>query len=132
MLCIIADGMRTNRKMFEYMCNIEGCSHKCVNVYNPDYNVYLLVNAPHLLKTTRNYIFSSRPNGTRMLKRGDDFILWSRFTRVPYLYETNELRCTKLTDNHLRLNSYAKMRVIYAAQTLSQSVSNLMLARGGE
>ena len=67
-----------------------------------------------------------------MLKRGDDFILWSHFTRVPYLYETNELRCAKLTDNHLRLNSYAKMRVIYAAQTFSQSVSNLMLARGGE
>ena len=68
-----------------------------------------------------------------MLKRGDDFILWSHFTRVPYLYETNELRCTKLiTDDRLRLNSYAKMRVICAAQTLSQSVSNVMLARGEE
>ena len=55
-LCIIADGMRTNRKMFEYTCNVEGCSHKFVNVYNPDYNVYLLVDPPHLLKTTRNNI----------------------------------------------------------------------------
>ena len=36
-LCIIADGMLTNRKMFEYMCNIEGCSHECVNVYYLDF-----------------------------------------------------------------------------------------------
>ena len=130
-ICLIADGMRTNRKMFEYMCNIDRCSYKCRNIYNHLHDIFLIVDPPHLLKTTRNNIFCSRPGGTRMLQRGSDFILWSHFAKVPYLLESYDLRCSKLTENHLRLNSFSKMRVLYAAQTLSQSVSNLMLARGG-
>ena len=52
--------------------------------------------------------------------------------KVPRLFDSQDLRCCKLTDAHLNLTSYSKMRVIYAAQVLSRTVSQLMKARGGD
>ena len=35
-ICLIADGLSTNRKMFELMRYLDNCSHQCVNIYNPE------------------------------------------------------------------------------------------------
>ena len=131
-ICLIADGLSTNRKKFEQMRNLDNCSRQCFNIYNPKIPLFLKVDPPHLLKTTRNCIYASRPSGSRLLKYDEHYILWSHFTRVSYLYETAGLRCCKLTDAHFNMSSYAKMIVIYAAQRLSHSVNRLMIACGGE
>ena len=131
-ICLIADGLSTNRKMFEQMRNLDNCPHQCVNIYNPEIPLFLIVDPPHLLKTTRNCIYASRPTGSRLLKYDEYYILWSHFTKISYLYETADLRCCKLTDAHFNTSSYAKMRVIYVPQLLSHSVNRLMIARGGE
>ena len=131
-VCLIADGISTNRRAFDIMNNVEGAANVCVNIFEPSLPIFLIVDPPHLLKTARNNVFSSKPNGTRMLQHGKYYILWTHFMKVPYLYESKELRSCKLTEAHLQLKSYTKMRVIYAAQTLSRSVAQLMKARGGD
>ena len=90
-ICLIADGLSTNRKMFEQMRNLDNCSHQCVNIYNPEIPLFLIVDPPHLLKTTRNCIYASLPTGSRLLKFDEHCILWSLFTKAPYLYETADL-----------------------------------------
>ena len=49
--------------------------HKTVNVYAPDRCVYFVSDAPHLLKTFRNNLFSSRANGGKRLLKVDVNIL---------------------------------------------------------
>ena len=105
--------------------------YKCSNIYNPSLPIFLISDPPHLLKTTRNNIASSKPYGTRMLQYGSHHILWEHFVKVPDLYRSDELRCCKLGPAHFNLQSFSKMRVSYAAQLLSRSVSQLMLERGG-
>ncbi|CAK8690457.1 unnamed protein product [Clavelina lepadiformis] len=94
--------------------------------------IYLISDPPHLLKTACNCVRSSRSGGARMMMYNQHFILWEHFCHVPYLFESSELRSCKLTDSHFSHKSYAKMRVCYAAQLLSGTVSSLMKSRGGE
>ena len=65
-ICLIADGSSTNRKMFEQMRYLDNCSHQCVNIYNPEIRLFLVVDPPHLLKTTRNCVYAGRPTGSRL------------------------------------------------------------------
>jgi len=106
--------------------------YKCRNIYNPSQTIFLISDPPHLLKTACNNVRSSKMNGTKCLRVKEHHILWRHFCKVPQLYQSNELRCCKLTSAHFCNDSYAKMRVRYAAQLLSNSVANLMEARGGE
>jgi len=134
-LGLVADGAANNRKMFSLLNNSdsnEKITHKIVNIYNPNIPIFILPDPSHLLKTTCNCVRSSRPNGSRLLKYGNHFILWEHFCRVPKLFKSDELRCCKLTAEHFNLSSYAKMRVRPAAQLLSRTVSQIMKARGGD
>ncbi len=46
-----------------------GVVHKTVNVYAPDRSIFFVSDAPHLLKTFRKNLFSSRPNGGKRLMK---------------------------------------------------------------
>ena len=130
--CVIADGNTVNRKMMEEMNNLKlSISYKCLNIYNTKHHIYLISDPPHLLKTTRNNIAASRNGGTKRLQYRELFILWDHFLKVPHMYESDELRCTKLGNAHFALTGYSRMRVCYAAQLLSRSVCQLMRHRGG-
>ncbi|XP_076803013.1 uncharacterized protein LOC143447005 isoform X2 [Clavelina lepadiformis] len=132
-LALVADGASCNRKLFQLLNNSNlTVPYKCINIYQPEMPIYLISDPPHLLKTACNCVRSSRPGGARMMKYNQHFILWKHFCHVPYLFESSELRSCKLTDGHFSHKSYAKMRVCYAAQLLSGTVSSLMKSRGGE
>ena len=46
-----------------------GVVHKTVNLYAPDREIFFISDAPHLLKTFRNNLLSSRSHcGKRLLK----------------------------------------------------------------
>lgn len=129
----VADGLSANRKMFQELNNLNlRFPYKCQNIFNPQHEIFLIFDPPHLLKTVRNNLYASRTGGTKLLNKDGKFIRWRHFTAVPKLFETTELRCCKLTDAHFRMQSFAKMRVIFAAQLLSNSVARIMRARGGE
>ena len=132
-LAVIADGASCNRKLFHLLNNEKlHVPYKCINIYDPDVPLFLISDPPHLLKTACNNIRSSSVHGSKLLKYDEHFILWEHFKKVPTLFDTTELRCCKLTAAHFSHQSYAKMKVSYAAHLLSNSVAQLMSKRGGK
>ena len=95
-------------------------------------HIFLISDPPHLLKTACNNVRSSKTDGSKCLRFGEHHILWKHFCQVPHLYQTNKLQSRKLHCNHFCNQSYGKMKVRYAAQLLSDTVANLMKARGEE
>ena len=97
--------------------------YRCINIYRPAVPMFLIRDSPHLLNTACNNIRSSGPNGSKFLKFVQHFILWKHLLKVPSLFKTTELRCCKLTAAHFSCKSYSEMRVSYAVQLLSNSMS---------
>ena len=55
------------------------------------------------------------------------FLLWSHIARLYYEDLESGLKLVnKLTSNHINLTSYSVMRVILAAQVLSETVGNIL------
>jgi hypothetical protein len=101
---------------------------KAPNLYAEDErDVFFFSDAPHLVKTVRNNLYSSSASGTKYLWNGSH-ILWSH---VKEIYEHDAslvLRRTRLTNDHINLTPHSKMTVKLAAQVLSNSVGRLMMA----
>lgn len=132
-IALVADSASSNRTLFSYLNhNKQEIPYKCDNVYDPDVPIFLISDPPHLLKTACNNVRSSKLGGSKILKYDSHFILWEHFTQVPHLFDSQELKCCKLKETHFSCQSYAKMRVVYAAQLLSHTVSQLMISRGGD
>lgn len=79
--------------------------------------VYLF-DIPHLLKSTRNNLFS-------YLFLSTEGEINKKYIETMYNYDKSKdyRLCPKLTDEHIYPNSFQKMKVKYAAQVLSHSVS---------
>ena len=137
-LYITCDGAGQNRKFFD-INKTEDSSEPCNSMPNPftddDRAIYFISDVPHLLKTARNCLANS---GSHMKSRhlwnnGKD-ILW---THIVNLFETHiepklYVKCTKLTRGHIDLNAFSKMKVNFAAQTMSNSVAKQLEAEYGE
>ena len=68
---VVVDGASSNRKFFQ-MHNISeyqkaGVTYKAPNISRSGHFVYLMPDAPHLLKTIRNAWYNSQAKGTQNL-----------------------------------------------------------------
>lgn len=81
--------------------------------------IYFLYDTPHLLKCTRNNL-----RAPHKLHIGQEIVDWSFITQ---LYESShplKLKLAKkLTDNHIYRKPFNNMKVKYASQVMSESVS---------
>lgn len=91
--------------------------------------IYFIVDPPHLIKTLRNNLYNSGSNtNTKFLKKDAKYLLWKHVKDLCSEDIKNEIkRLPKITQNHIFLTPYSKMRVNLAAQVMSASVGNLML-----
>ena len=68
---VVADGASSNRKFFRLHKILEhqksGVTFKAPNISRNGHFVYLMPDAPHLLKTIRNAWYNSQAKGTRNL-----------------------------------------------------------------
>ena len=92
--------------------------------------MYFMSDPPHLLKTARNNLANSGSgSNTRRLWNNGKELLWKH---IIDLYETDRKNMPrtmpKLTNEHVYLTSYSKMRVNLATQILSETVSKVMMA----
>ena len=63
--CFIADGASTNRRSNQLHSSAhpdDHITHRAVNLYNPDRDIYFVSDVPHLFKTTRNNYQNSGRN----------------------------------------------------------------------
>ena len=69
--CFIADGASTNRRFIQLHSSDypdDPITHRAVNLYHPDRDIYFVSDVPHLVKTTRNNYENSGANlNTRRL-----------------------------------------------------------------
>lgn len=83
--------------------------------------VYGLYDVPHLIKNVRNNLL----NYDITTESGDDII--ASFDVIRQLYELEKASCLrlcpKLTDGHIQLKPFKKMKVSLATQVLSHSVA---------
>ena len=85
---IVADGLAANRNMFKCMGpDSDGLPYATANMFASDIarKLYLTPDPSHLLKTTRNCVYSSRGRSnspSRLIHRNGRFILWDHFCYV--------------------------------------------------
>ena len=138
-LFITCDGAGQNRKFFD-LNKTDDSDAPCHCMPNPfaidgDRMLYFISDVPHLLKTARN-CFSNSGSHTksRNLWKDGKNILWTQIVNLfkkeieLNLYVKN----TKLSRAHVDLNAFNKMKVNLAAETLSNSVAELLEKKYGD
>eukprot|EP00112_Aurelia_sp_Birch-Aquarium-sp1_P023057 Seg6738.1 transcript_id=Seg6738.1/GoldUCD/mRNA.D3Y31 product="hypothetical protein" protein_id=Seg6738.1/GoldUCD/D3Y31 len=107
-----------------------GVVYRTVNLFKPNRFIYFFSDPPHLVKTSRNCLLSSRSGpaqGKRYMWNVGKYIVWQHISKI---YHSDVERGLKLlpriTNDHTILTSYSKMKVRLAAQVLSCSVAAVL------
>ena len=112
----ICDQAGCNQGLFRSL----GLSHKKSSktyIVRKNCKIHFMWDYPHLLKSVRNMILKYK---LKLNKAKVDF----KYVKEVYELEKYQIaRSTKLTSIHINPNGMVKMRVEYAAQTLSSSVA---------
>ena len=124
-------GASPNRRFYGLHKPLDGDAdrdvcYRTVNLYAPHRCMYTFFSdAPHLVKTTRNCLKSSRSgSNTRYMWNNGQYIMWLHITEIFYQDIDSELKLlSKLTYEDVNLNAYSVMRVNLAAQVLSATAS---------
>lgn len=123
-LIIVCDGARTNRTFFQFHKHVDADEdelvYKTKNIFSPDglRYLYFISDVAHLLKCLRN-IFAE----DHLWKNGEH-ITWQWILDLYYKDAHKTLRKScKLTENHVKLNNWNKMKVAPAAQVCSETTA---------
>lgn len=132
-----SDGASPNRALYRMHKALDGNAgtdvcYRTVNLYAPDRFIYFCSDAPHLIKTTRNCVYSSgHGTCTRYMWNDGHYILWQHFIQLFHQDLDNGLKLLpRLTYDHIKLSAYSTMRVNLAVQILSASVANVLKSFG--
>ena len=98
--------------------------------------IFFFSDAPHLVKTARNCLYSSG-NGTcsRYMWNDGKYMIWDHIAKLYFSDLDSGLhQLPKLTADHIHLSSYSKMKVKLAVQVFSNTISIVLKQNfpGGE
>jgi len=133
-IAFVSDGFSVNRSFSKKQKPVaklpNGLIFDTINKAAPQRVLYFLSDAPHLLKTIRNCLLSSRLCNSSKKKKGRCMrgngkkITWDPIIE---LYETkkhlNFRKSFKLNAMNVYPDSYARMKVKFAGQILSRTVA---------
>ena len=102
--------------------------HYTTNLFAPSRKIYFFSDAPYLLKTARNCLFNSGSGKcTRYLRSYGKYMLWEHIAKLYYLdLDFGLHQLPKLTVENIQLKSFAKMKVSFAVQVLSNTVAQAL------
>lgn len=127
-LTVTCDGASINRKFISMHESLDRSSSYCYvtkNIAAGDSRpLFFILDPPHLLKTLRNALansFSHRKS--RKLWKNGQFLSWKVIEALFENTKNSKFRGHKLTKAHVKLSSFSCMTVLYATQTLSNSVA---------
>ena len=137
------DGASQNRKMFKMherttldadINHDVDVTYRTLNVFSTEEKrfIYFISDAPHLAKTARNSLYNSGSGlCTRYMWKGGMFLIWNHIADLFHEDRNCGLHLLpKLTPDHIRLTSFAKMNVRLAVQILSSTVSKVLSTYG--
>ena len=131
-VCVVSDKASPNQKMYKMHKLRDGVVYSTPNVFatDEDRDLYFFSDPPHLLKTTRNNFAASGFQSSRLMWNQKD-IIWKHLVDLYESDRTSLIRkMPKLTNEHIHLNPYSKMRVNLAAQVMSETVGKIMASYG--
>nr|CAB3263089.1 uncharacterized protein LOC101242444 [Phallusia mammillata] len=126
---VVADGCSVNRKFFDLIHGskyLPSQKYTAPNPYHSTDDILICCDTSHLLKTSRNAVYSSKPGGTKYLCKSGEDILWPHIKTLYELESSKPLHKTKLSPAHMDLHSYSKMKVSLAKDTLSWAVATAL------
>ena len=103
-----------------------GVVYATINIHAPHRQLFFISDVPHLLKTLRNSLCSSRlgKKGKRCMEKNGEKLVWDHIIRLYNEKKKKVLRKSyKLAAQHVYPDSYTCMKVAPAAQVLSATVS---------
>ena len=127
----VCDGAPPNRRFYQLHAGLDHGNdviNATTNVFVTSRKIYFFSDAPHLVKTTRNYIFNSGSGTrTRYMWNNVKYMLWDHISKLYYL----DLDCglhqlPKLAADHIVFKSFSKMKVSLAVQVLSSTVAQAL------
>ena len=130
-VAFVSDGCSVNRsfiKMHKPVTKLpRGVVFDTINKASRGRILYFMSDVPHLLKTIRHCFFNSRivkKKGTRLMTRNGKKIVWDFIIKLFQEKKGKTLRKSfKLNAQNVFPDSYARMKVKYAAQILSATVA---------
>ena len=132
-IATVSDGASPNRKfyqMHQLLCDNadKNVVYRTINLYSPDRFIYFFADGPHLIKTARNCLYHSGSGRcTRYMWNNGHYLIWEHIAKILHDELANGVKCTtKITPNHVQLNSFSCMNVKLAAQVLSATTSTLL------
>lgn len=132
-----SDGASPNRRLYRMHKPLDNNAeddlcYRTINLYAPQRYIYFFSDAPHLVKTTRNCLYSSGHGScTRYMWNDRNYVQWQHIVQLFYQDVENGLKLMlRLTYDHIKLNSYSTMRESLAAQILSATVAAVVKSFG--
>lgn len=100
------------------------------NVFAPERLIYFISDLPHLVKTARNCLYNSGKKKSRNMKKNGEYLTWSTIVQLFNEKKDQTLKkLHKLDAACVYLNSYSRMKCLYAFRIFSGSLSNAVLAK---
>lgn len=92
--------------------------------------LYFIIDPPHLLKTIRNAFANSFCHKKSRRLWNKEIISWKLITEYFHRNKTNKFRKSTITSAHVHLTSFSVMKVSYAAQVMSNTLSKAIKEEG--
>ncbi|CAB4034941.1 Hypothetical predicted protein, partial [Paramuricea clavata] len=127
---VVSDKAGPNQRLYSLHDSGDKITYRTKDVFATDEQryIYFFSDPPHLIKTARNnFANSGSGSNTRRLWNNGEHLLWKHIVDL-YEDDRKNMVRTKLTNEHVYLTSYSKMRVNLVTQVLSETVSNIMMA----
>ena len=127
-IAVVCDGAGPNRNFFRLHMKMSGTDpvYKVRNLFAQDRWIYFISDPPHLIKTLRNCLWHSKPDGSRLMWNNGRFLEWKHICQIVGKQYMTLKGAPALTQRHVQLNSYTIMNVLLATQTMSNSVSTVL------
>jgi hypothetical protein len=124
------DGDNSDLKQLEEILGPSTVTFCTTNIYAPDRLIYFFSDLPHLVKTARNCLYNSGKKNCRQMLKSGETLTWAPIIKLFNEKKEQTLKkLHKLTAACVYLNSYTRMKCLYAFRVLSGSVSKLILSK---
>ena len=127
-ICVVSDKASANQWLYRMRSTSGNIVYHTKNVFATDENhkIYFFSDPSHLFRTARNNLASSGFQKSTLLGSQKD-IIWRHIVDI---YKADRIslvrKLPKLSNEHINLNSYSKMRENLAAQVMSETVAKVM------
>ena len=132
-IATVCDGAAPNRKFFKLHKGLDCCTdtevvYRTINVFDHTRYIFFLSDPCHLIKTARNCLFNSGVGqGSRCMWNNGKYVVWRHIIDAFKTDLEHDLKLLpRLTTDHIKLNSFSKMKVCLAAQVLSSSGAEVL------